>query len=101
MTSRVASPSPLPRDLPLTPSVPVRSALLCTHAQVHNCWLGEWGWSENPHNSAASNLTGVAIEVDGQDHWLSDIVIFSGLRGTPLDSLVPPLDSLVPPCAAP
>ena len=48
---------------------------------VHNCWLGEWGWSENPHNSPVSNLTGVAVEIDGQDHWLSDIIIFSGLRG--------------------
>ena len=48
---------------------------------VHNCWLGEWGWSESPHNSPAANLTGVAIEIDGQDHWLSDIIIFSGLRG--------------------
>eukprot|EP01043_Picozoa_sp_COSAG02_P019107 COSAG02_NODE_910_length_16005_cov_46.458569_8_plen_352_part_00 len=48
---------------------------------VHNCWIGEWGWSENPHNSPASNLTGVAVEIDGQDHWLSDIIIFSGLRG--------------------
>jgi hypothetical protein len=48
---------------------------------VNRCWIGEWGWSENPHSGPASNLTGVAIEVDGQDHWLSDIIIFSGLRG--------------------
>ena len=36
---------------------------------------------KSTHNSPASNLTGVAVEIDGQDHWLSDIIIFSGLRG--------------------
>jgi len=51
---------------------------------VSNCWCGEWGWSESPHNGPGQNLTGVAIEIDGQDHWLSDIIVFSGLRGVVL-----------------
>ena len=47
---------------------------------VSNCWLGEWAWAESG-GRASQNLTGVAIEIDGQDHWLSDIIIFSGKQG--------------------
>jgi|EP01047_Picozoa_sp_COSAG01_P047128 hypothetical protein len=47
---------------------------------VSNCWLGEWAWAESGGRES-QNLTGVAIEVDGQDHWLSEIIIFSGKQG--------------------
>ena len=33
---------------------------------VSNCWLGEWAWAESG-GRASQNLTGVAIEIDGQD----------------------------------
>lgn len=50
--------------------------------EVHitNSFLGEWIWGENG-GGHGTNLTGTAIEIDGQDHWISDIIIFSGLYG--------------------
>ena len=48
---------------------------------VSNSWFGEWAWSEGVGGRPKQNLTGTALEIDGQDHWLTDIVVFSGLQG--------------------
>ena len=51
---------------------------------VESCFLGEWIWGEDGPD-VGTNLTGTAIEVDGQDHWITDVVIFSGLHGIVLN----------------
>ena len=42
--------------------------------EVHigDSFFGEYHWSEPQR--AAHNYTGVAIEIDGQDHWISECV---------------------------
>ena len=42
------------------------------------------GRARSGTGKASSNLTGTAIEVDGQDSWISDVIVFSGLYGVVL-----------------
>ena len=51
---------------------------------IESGFLGEWIWGEDGPG-VGTNLTGTAIEVDGQDHWITDVVIFSGLHGIVLN----------------
>eukprot|EP00729_Bicosta_minor_P006713 gene6713-35339_t len=51
---------------------------------IESGFLGEWIWGEDGPDTG-TNLTGTAIEVDGQDHWITDVVIFSGLHGIVLN----------------
>lgn len=48
---------------------------------VHNSWFGEWLWSEGHPKTALNAVTGTAIDIEGQDAWVSDVIVFSALRG--------------------
>ena len=58
-------------------------ALKGHEVHVANSWFGEWRWGEGAGRQN-ENVTGTAIEVDGQDHWLSDIIIYSSKKGVVL-----------------
>jgi len=51
--------------------------------EVHitDSFVGEFLWGE----ATRDELTGTAVEIDGQDHWISDIIVFSGLYGIVLN----------------
>lgn len=49
---------------------------------VSHCYLGEYRWGEQRQVEA---VTGTAIQIDGQDHWISDTIIFSSLYGIVLN----------------
>ena len=53
-------------------------------------WLSKNGDLRVPLSSlntgtSGSNLTGTAIEIDGQDHWISDVIVFSARFGIVLN----------------
>jgi len=45
---------------------------------ISDSFLGEYNWDET---QLPKTLTGTAIKIDGQDDWISDVVVFSGLFG--------------------
>lgn len=49
---------------------------------VSHCFIGQYRWSEQVQVEA---VTGTAIQIDGQDHWISDSIIFSSLYGIVLN----------------
>jgi len=49
---------------------------------VSHCYLGENRWGEQQQVEV---VTGTAIQIDGQDHWISDTIIFSSLYGIVLN----------------
>ena len=53
-----------------------------THSSIlRTGFLGQFYWGEDPTKPAGGNATGTAVLVDGQDHWISDIIIFSAAIG--------------------
>lgn len=54
---------------------------------VTDSFLGEFEWGESGSGTGGktTNTTGTAIQIDGQDHWISDIVIFYSHRGVVLN----------------
>lgn len=46
---------------------------------VGSSFFGEYWWTDPART--AGNMTGTAIEIDGQDHWISDVTIFAGYEG--------------------
>ena len=54
---------------------------------VTDSFLGEFLWGEpgSGTGTSGSNLTGTAIDIDGQDHWISDVIVFSARYGIVLN----------------
>lgn len=52
---------------------------------ISDSFLGQYYWGETGADQPAGrNLTGVAVQIDGQDHWIDSIVVFSALYGVVL-----------------
>ena len=51
--------------------------------EVHltDSFLGQWWWGEDPTKPAGGNASGTAVLVDGQDHWVDNIIVFSAAIG--------------------
>ncbi len=51
--------------------------------EVHltDSFLGQYWWGEDGTTPGAGNASGTAVLIDGQDHWIDNIIIFSAAVG--------------------
>jgi hypothetical protein len=55
-------------------------APLMLYFQIHESWLGEYWWDNpNKENGTASPATG--IELNGNDHYVTNTIVFSSHIG--------------------
>ena len=53
---------------------------------ITDSFLGQWWWHEDPSTPQPhGTTTGTAILIDGQDHWITDVIIFSAAVGIEME----------------